>query len=195
MVGGSRKILFIVEDGVDDLELYYSYYRVLEEGWEPVIASHSKYTGRLVLDEETGSLVREPRKIVGKRGVEFNADMTYEEALSLEWDGLVVPGGRSPERARLYSSAVELVKRILSEYKPVLAICHGPLLLASAGVIEGKRVTGHLGIGDDLRNAGAIYTGSPAEVDGCIVTARHTTTIHKAVKPFLELVGRGGCLV
>ena len=188
------RVLFIVEDGVDDLELYYAYYRVLEEGHEAVIASSSRVTNRIVVDPETGSYVREPRKIVGKRGVEFRVDLEYGEALAqAPFDALVIPGGRSPERARLHREAVELVKIHVDMFKPVLAICHGPLLLASAGALKGRRVTGHPGIGDDLRNAGAIYTGSPAERDGCIVTARHTTTIHEAMRLFIPLLGEG-CL-
>jgi protease I len=190
----SGRVLFIVEDGVDDFELYYAYYRLLEEGYKPVIASHAKYTNRLIIDESSGSYVREPRHVVGKRGYPFQVDITFSEALSRGlYDGVVIPGGRSPERSRLYKEAVELVKRHVNEYKPILAICHGPLLLASAGVLKGVRVTGHPGIGDDLRNAGAIYTGSNAEVDGCIVTTRHTTTIHDGMRLFLKVL-REGCL-
>ncbi len=188
------RILFIVEDGVDDLELYYSYYRMLEEGFKPFIASSRKYTGRLIVDSETGSYIREEREISGKRGVTFKPDITYEEALTMgPFDGLVIPGGRSPERARLYKAAVDLVRMHVDLYKPVLAICHGPLLLASAGALRGVRVTGHPGIGDDLRHAGAIYTGSEAERDGCIITTRHTTTIHRGMKLFIESL-RERCL-
>ncbi|MCE4625524.1 MAG: DJ-1/PfpI family protein [Desulfurococcales archaeon] len=188
------RVLFIVEDGVDDLELYYAYYRAKEEGWQPIITSHSKYTNRLVFDENTGSYRREDRSVVGKRGVTFSVDKTYREALSeAPFDALIIPGGRSPERARLHREAVELVKLHFESFKPILAICHGPLLLASAGALKGLRVTGHPGIGDDLRNAGAIYTGSEAEVDRCIVTTRHTTTIHEGMKLFIKLVSEG-CL-
>jgi len=188
-----KRVLFIVEDDVDDFELFYAYYRMLEEGYKPVIASHAKYTDILRLDPATGSVLRAERRIRGKRGAEFNVDITYAEALDMEWDALVVPGGRSPERARLYREAVMLVNRIAGDDKPVLAICHGPLLLASAGILEGRRVTGHPGIADDLKNAGALYTGGPAERDGCIVTARHTTTVHEGLRLFLEVLRRNPC--
>ena len=188
------RVLVIAEEGVDDYEFYYAYYRMLEEGYEVVVASSRKTTGRLLLDPDTGSYVLEPLRIRGKRGGEFPVDITYGEALSrAPFDALIIPGGRSPERARLHREAVELARLHVEMFKPVLAICHGPLLLASAGVLPGRKVTGHPGIGDDLRNAGAVYTGSPAERDGCIVTARHTTTIHEAMRLFVPLI-REGCL-
>ena len=187
------RILFLLEDGFDDLEYYYARYRLLEEGHRVAVASSKMFSDRLVLDPETGSLVREHRVLVGKRGLEVLPDIGYEDALSREWDGIVIPGGRSPERVRVNKYARLLVERHLSLYKPVLAICHGPLVLASVGVLKGRRVTGHPGIGDDLRNAGALYTGSGAERDGCIVTVRHTTTIHEGMPLFLELLERG-CL-
>jgi protease I len=187
------RVLFIVEDDVDDFELFYAYYRVLEEGYKPVVASHARYTSRLVVDEETGEYRREERLVRGKRGCTFRVDATYREALGeAPFDALVIPGGRSPERARLHREALELVRLHAERGRPILAICHGPLLLASAGLLRGVRVTGHPGVADDLRNAGAEYTGAPAEAHGCIVTARHTTTVHEGLRLFLRFL-REGC--
>jgi protease I len=187
------RALIIAEDDVDDLELYYSLYRMKELGFETYLAA-SRKTGRyLVLDEE-GRPVPAPRLIRGKRGIEFNVDIEFREALGRDWDVLVIPGGRGPERARIHKEAVAIVRDLVSKGRPVIAICHGPLLLASAGVIRGKRVTGHPGIADDLVNAGAIYTGSPAERDGNIVTARHTTTIHEGFRLFVKLLEDSGLL-
>ncbi len=176
------KAILIVEDGVDDFELYYAKYRLLEEGYEVLIASHEKYSNTLEYDPKTGSTRRAKRKIKSKYNLEYEADITYKEALNTSFDILVIPGGRSPERARLYADALELVRKAEREGKTIIAICHGPLLLASAGIIRGRRVTGHPGIGDDLRAHGAEYTGSPAERDGNIITVRHTTTIHEGFR-------------
>ncbi|MEB3816824.1 MAG: DJ-1/PfpI family protein [Desulfurococcales archaeon] len=181
------RALVIAEDDVDDLEFFYAVYRMLELGFEVVVAASRKYSDILVLGP-SGEPERAPRRIRGKRGIEFSVDATFEEALNEEWDALVIPGGRGPERARIHREAVELTRKLVARGVPTLAICHGPLLLASAGVIRGRRVTGHPGIADDLRNAGAIYTGAPAEADGNIVTARHTTTIHEGFKLFVKLL-------
>jgi len=180
--GPAPRAVVIVEDGVDDLELYYSVYRLREAGYSVTVVSHARESNVVVYDEATGSLKRAPRKVRGKYGLEHDVDATYEEALNMDFQVLVVPGGRSPERARLHRSAVELVKKAAERGALIIAICHGPLLLASAGLLAGRRVTGHPGIGDDLRAAGAEYTGAPAEKDGNIVTVRHTTTIHEGFK-------------
>ena len=189
----ARRALVIAEDDVDDLELYYSLYRMKELGFETYVAASRKTGEYLTLGPE-GKPIPAPRFIRGKRGIEFKVDIEFSEAINQEWDVLVIPGGRGPERARLHKEAVAIVKRVVSEEKPVIAICHGPLLLASAGVIKGRRVTGHPGIADDLVNAGAIYTGSPAERDGEIVTVRHTTTIHEGFRLFTKLLEELGLL-
>jgi len=178
---------------VDDLELYYSLYRMKELGFETYLAASRKTGKYLTLDGE-GKPVAAPRLIRGKRGVEFQVDIEFQEALGQDWDALVIPGGRGPERARVHKEAVAIVREMVGRGRPVIAICHGPLLLASAGVIKGKRVTGHPGIADDLVNAGATYTGSPAERDGNIVTARHTTTIHEGFRLFVKLLEEAGLL-
>ncbi len=187
----SPRAVIVAEDDVDDLELYYSMYRMKELGFETYLAASRKTSEYLTLGPR-GEPVPAPRRIRGKRGIEFTVDIEFREALEMEWDALVIPGGRGPERARLSREAVELVRRLASNGIPVIAICHGPLLLASAGVIRGRRVTGHPGIADDLVNAGATYTGSPAERDSNIVTTRHTTTIHEGFRLYVQLLRERG---
>ena len=190
----ARRALFILEEGFDDLEYFYSCHRLLEEGFECVVASHREYSDIPLYNPETGEL--KPRKLVlrGKRGVEVEVDLPYTRALEeLEgFDVLVIPGGRGPERARRYPEAVEIARRMASQGKPVLAICHGPQLLASAGVLKGRRVTGYWGIRDDLVNAGAEYLDRDAVRDGNIVTVRHTTVLGKGMKLFIELLREKG---
>ena len=176
------RAIIIAEDGVDDLELYYAKHRLMEEGYEIVIASSRKHEDSLTIDPKTGSITWKKRKITGKYGIKHEVDITYEEAQNIEFDVLVIPGGRSPERARQNPQAVELVKKAFSNGKLIMAICHGPQLLISAGIVRGHRITGHPGIKDDIENAGATYTGAGAERDGNIITIRHTTTIHEGFR-------------
>ncbi len=174
--------IIIAEDGVDDLELYYARYRLMEEGYDTLIASSRKFEDTLIIDPKSGSITRARRRLTGKYGIRHEVDITYDEALTLDFDILVIPGGRSPERARQNPKAVELVRKAYREGKTIIAICHGPQLLISAGIAKGKKLTGHPGIRDDIVNAGGTYTGSGAEKDGNIITIRHTTTIHEGFK-------------
>ena len=76
--------------------------------------------------------------------------------------------------------------------KPILAICHGPQLLVSAGVARDKKMTAYWGIRDDIENAGAQYIDEDAVRDGNIVTVRHTTVLGKGTKLFIELLREKG---
>ncbi len=186
------KALFIVEEGFDDLEYFYAYHRLREEGFDIVVASSEKYDDVPVYRPETGELLPRKKRVKGKHVLEAVVDTTYKEALERlsEFDVLVIPGGRGPERARRHREAVEIVKRFVEDGKPVLAICHGPQLLVSAGVARGRRLTGYWGIRDDIVNAGAEYVDSDAVRDGNIVTVRHTTVLGAGMKLFIDLLRR-----
>ncbi len=187
------KALIIAEDGVDDFELMYSYHRLREEGFEVLVASHSKHEDYAVIDE-SGRVRRAPRLLEGKHGTRIRVDLDYREALQKidEFDVLVLPGGRGPERARQHPEAVEIVRRFVEQGKPIIAICHGPQLLISAGAVKGRRVTGYPGIRDDLVNAGAVYIDEPAVRDGNIVTVRHPTWLGEGFRLFIQLLRERG---
>jgi len=148
------KVLMLVEDDFEDLELFYPFYRLKEEGWEVKVASSST---------ETKS---------GKRGYTITPDMTYEDVRVEDFSALVIPGGKSPERVRIDSKAVEVVRGFIKAEKPIAAICHGPQLLISAGAVKGRKMSSWIGIRDDLIAAGAEYVDAEVVVDGNFITSR-----------------------
>lgn len=87
-------------------------------------------------------------------------------------DALIIPGGYSPDALRINQKILELVRHYACTGKVVAAICHGPQVLISAGLVKGKRMTAYAAVKDDLINAGAQFVDEPAVVDGKIVTAR-----------------------
>ncbi len=185
----TKQAVIVTEDGVDDLEALYAYYRLKEEGYEVLVAASTKY-GKYLTFSESGEPVPERRVLVTKHGIGLAIDVTFSEALEMEWDALILPGGRGPDRARRYREAVELVKRLITSGVPTAAICHGPQLLISAGVLKGRRVTGYWGIRDDLVNAGAVYVDEDVVVDGNLVTARHTTFVAEWMREFIRVLRR-----
>ncbi len=148
------RILMLVENDFEDLELFYPLYRFREEGYEVNIASSS-------------TDIR-----VGKRGYTIKPDLTYGDVRVEQYSALVIPGGKSPERVRVNEKAVEIVKEFLKSDKIVAAICHGPQLLISANAVKGRKMTSWIGIRDDLIAAGAEYVDEDAVVDGNIITSR-----------------------
>lgn len=149
-----KRIAVLVASGVEDLEYYVPYMRLQEEGAEVL------GTG-LSLDPVTG-----------KNGLEIKPDVTIETLNSSELDALVVPGGWAPDKLRRYQAVTDLIKEMDTAGKVIGIICHGGLVPISAGILEGRRATGSLGIKDDLVNAGATWVDEPAFREGNLVWGR-----------------------
>jgi protease I len=95
-------------------------------------------------------------------GLTATADVGADEVSAEDFDGVVVPGGWAPDKIRRYEGVKSLVRETYEQGKVVASICHGGLVLISAGIVEGHKSTGSTGIKDDLVNAGAIWVDESA---------------------------------
>ncbi|UCC64853.1 MAG: DJ-1/PfpI family protein, partial [Anaerolineae bacterium] len=87
-------------------------------------------------------------------------------------DCLLFPGGYSPDVLRLHSPTLDLVHQCHRQGKLLAAICHGPWVLISAGIMRRRQATGYVAVRDDLVNAGAEFVDVPAVRDGNVITGR-----------------------
>ncbi len=166
------RILIIVEEGFEDLELYYPKLRLVEAGHQVQVATPDG----------------QPRS--GKRGYTIAADLSVADADPASYDALVVPGGsRSPELLRVHEPALAVVRGFEAAGKPIAAICHGPWLLASAGALRGKRATSYFMIRDDVRNAGAEYVDEEVVESGNLVTSRTPNDLPAFMRALLARLG------
>lgn len=149
-----KKIAILLADGVEDLEFYVPMMRLQEEGAEVLAAG---------LDFNP---------VVGKNGLEIKPNTTVEALKADELFGLVVPGGWAPDKLRRYPSVTGLVHEVNAAGKIVGVICHGGLVAISAHIVQGRRVTGSMGIKDDLLNAGGTWVDEAAFRDGNQVWGR-----------------------
>ena len=163
------KALFLLEDDFEDLEFFYPFYRLKEEGIEVVVASSN----------------REPK--TGKHGYSVTPDITYSEVIPEEYAALIIPGGRSPEKVRIDEDAVDIVRKF--EDKVIAAICHGPQLLISAGIVKGRRLTSWIGIRDDIKAAGGIYEDQEVVIDGKLITSRMPDDLPVFCREILRKLG------
>ena len=107
-------------------------------------------------------------------GKSIAPDLTIAEAQAGDYDALLLPGGvGNPDRLRMDSDAVALIRAFDAAGKPIGAICHAPWLLAEADVLRGRRATSWPSIRTDIRNAGATVVDEAAVTDGHIVTSRN----------------------
>ena len=150
-----RKILLLAENGFEDRELMYPYYRFQEAGYQVVVV---------------GPRVKETYN--GEHGLTITADLSPAEVNIDDYVGVIVPGGRAPDRMRRDKGLVKLVKDAVEKGKLIAAICHGPQLLIEADVVRGRRMTCFMSVATDLKNAGATYDDKSVVVDGKFVTSR-----------------------
>ena len=149
------KIAILIEDMFNVFEFWYPYYRLKEEGAEVVVVG----SGRTEV-------------FSGKPGTECKADVSATDVNAGDFDGLVIPGGYAPDMMRRHPAMVSLVKDMYQENKLVAAICHAGWMLASADILQGRKVTSFFAIKDDLIHAGADWVDQDVVVDGNLITSR-----------------------
>ncbi len=166
-----KRIAVLVEQKYEDLELWYPYYRVQEAGADVFLVG-----------PEAGAAYG------SKHGYPARADLPIADAHADHFDGIVVPGGFSPDYMRRNPAFRQLVRDAVHAGKPVAAICHGPWMLCSAKVLEGRRATSFYSIREDMENAGADWVDEEVVVDGPVITSRTPADLVPFTVAFLEAV-------
>lgn len=164
------KALILSADDFEDSELLYPFYRLKEEGVEIKIASFGE--GR----------------ITGQHGYKKKVDLFLGDVNPEEYDILILPGGKAPERLRLHKDALRIARHFFEENKPVAAICHGQQILISAGLITGRKATSWGGIRDDLKAAGAEFLNEAVVVDGNLITSRQPKDLPAFMKEIVKKI-------
>lgn len=162
------KVLIVSADRFEDSELLVPYYRLREEGVEVDIASLAR------------------GKITGKHGYEVEANLAIGEVNPEQYAALVLPGGKAPVALCGSMAALDLARAFMQAGKPVAAICHGPQVLATAGVLGGRAATCYPTVAAELRSAGARYTDAEVVVDGNLVTSRRPADLPAFMREFMK---------
>src|SRR3954453_21881151 len=117
-----------------------------------------------------------------------HVDKTIGEADPGDYDGLLLPGGFiNPDLLRQSAEAREFVRAFAERDKPIATLCHGPWVLASAGLLQGRTLTSGPGVRDDLVNAGATWLDQPFVRDGNLATSRGPQDLIPFVEGCVEL--------
>src|SRR3954466_2745552 len=117
-----------------------------------------------------------------------HVNKTIAEANPDEYDGLLLPGGFiNPDLLRQSAEARAFVRAFDQAGKPIASLCHGPWVLASAGLLQGRTMTSWPGVRDDLVNAGATWLDQPFVRDGNLATSRGPQDLIPFVQGCLEL--------
>ena len=135
--------------------------------------------------------------LTGEKGRETAVvDLGIDEADVDDYEGLLIPGGYSPDRLRADERFVEFVRAFDATGRPLAAVCHGPQLLLAAELQRGRTLTAWPTVQGDLRQAGAHVVDRDVVVDDNWITSRKPDDLEAFTSKFVEELGeleeRGG---
>jgi protease I len=169
------KALIMTANGFEDSELLYPYYRLQEAGFEVDIAAPKEGA------------------VTGKHGYTVQAGFALDAVpspASHGYDLLVLPGGMAPSHLRDVPEALDIARDFAASGKPTAAICHGPQVLAAAGLLAGRRATCSASVAEEITAVGARYEDSEVVVDAKLVTSRKPADLPAFMRAVMHLLGR-----
>jgi len=168
----NKKVLMITGDFTEDYETMVPFQALLSVGHTVDAVCPDKKSGETVVtaihDFEGDQTYTE------KVGHRFVLNATFADVKVEDYDALIIPGGRAPEYLRLNKEVIAMVKHFFETNKPVAAVCHGPQLLAAAGVLEGKKCSAYPACQPEVELAKGLFVELPVDqaiTDGNLVTA------------------------
>jgi protease I len=182
------KILIITGDAAETLEVLYPYERLKEEGFEVHIGAPEVRKLQFVVHDFVDGFDTYTEKL----GHTWPADVALADVDPADYAAIVIPGGRAPEYLRNNEDAKRIVRHFFEADAPVAATCHGPLLLAAAGVLTGRTSSIYPELAIDLEVVGAAFENGGGVVDGNLVTSRAWPDNGTWMKAFLGVLAAAG---
>jgi len=171
-----KKVAVLVDNLYQELEVWYPYYRLKEEGAEVYLVGPKAGT-----------------TYPSKYGYPATAEKSFAEVSASDFDGVIIPGGYAPDHIRRHEKANRFVADLNAQGKLVAAICHGGWVLCSAfGMLRGRRVTSFFAIKDDMVNAGAQWEDAEVVVDKNLVTSRKPDDLPAFCRAAIEVLKKQG---
>ncbi len=178
------KILILTGDAAESLEVFYPYQRLLEEGYAVDIAAPTKKRLQFVVHDFVEGFDTYTEKL----GYTWPADLAFAEVDPAHYVALVIPGGRAPEYIRNDPDFRRIVRHFFEREAPVAELCHAPIALGAAGVLEHRRTAAYPALAPDVAAAGATFVDAEAVVDGVLVSARAWPDHPAWMREFLKVL-------
>lgn len=172
---------------MEALEVYYPYYRCLEEGYDVTIAAPTKK----VLNTVIHDFIDTWETYTEKPGYLIEAHTTFAEINPSDYDGLLVPGGRAPEYIRLNEYLPGIVSHFFETGKPIGLICHASMVLSALkdrDALKGREMTAYIACKPDVESIGATYISETLHVDGNLVSGHAWPDLPGFMREFVKQV-------
>jgi len=163
-----EKIVIITDEGVEDLEFFYPYYRFNEEGYKVDVVT------------EKGGAFK------GKNGTGLHESKSIEEVDAKDYVLLYLPGGRAPHSLRENETVLDFVREFARTNRPIASICHGAQILISAGLVKGRRIAAWVKMEEEVEEAGAEFANEALQEEGQFITARMPGDLHRHLYGVLQ---------
>jgi protease I len=173
-----KRIAILATNGFEEVELSSPKEYLEKQGWKAEIVSPESESIRSWASTEWGK--------------DYQVDQELKNVKAADYDALVLPGGViNPDILRTDENALAFIKDFFKAGKPVAAICHGPQILISAGLVKGRTMTSYPSIKIDLINAGADWHDQEVVVDKGLVTSRNPDDLPAFNKKLVEEIKEG----
>jgi protease I len=168
MITMQPKVLIIVGDASETLDTMYPYYRLIEAGFQPVVAAPEKRRYQMVLHEV------KPGWTITKEweGYTIQADVAFVEIDPDEYLGIFYSGGRAPEYIRDDPNLIRITRYFFEKNAPIASVCHGVEIPARADCVRGRRMATVAKCRFDLEVCGGTFVDEPCVIDGNLISGR-----------------------
>lgn len=171
-----RHALILTANLFEDMEVFFPYYRLLEEGWEVKVAAPTMEI------------------IHGKRGYKLKPDVAIDQVNPDDFNLLILPGGSkdgAPGIVRKIPEAQEIARSFMEKNKLVATICHGPYTLISADLLKGRHLTSIWtdGVPEEIKQAGGIWENMEVVVDQNLISSRSPKDLPAFMREIVKAIG------
>lgn len=178
------KVLIIVGDAAETVDTLYPFYRLIEGGYEPVVAAPEKRRYQMVMHEV------KPGWTITKEweGYTIEANIAFKDIKPEEYLGIMFSGGRAPEYIREDEDLIRITQYYFDNNKPIASVCHGVEIPARADRVRGRRMATVAKCKFDLEICGGIYVNEPCVIDGNLISGRTFHDNGHYVGPWIKLL-------
>jgi protease I len=179
-----NRVLIVIGDASETMDTLYPYYRLQEEGFQPVFAAPELRKYQMVMHE-----VRPGWTITKEwEGYTVQADVAFRDIDPDEYVGILYSGGRAPEYIREDADLIRITQQFFDENRPIASVCHGVEIPARADRVRGRRMATVAKCKFDLEICGGIYVDAPCVVDRNLVSGRTFHDHGHYVGPWIKLL-------
>ena len=182
------KVLIVIGDAAEALDTLYPYFRVREDGYDAVVAGPEARVYPLVMHEIP------PGWDITREGPSYHlkAEIAFRDVKPAEYTGMFITGGRAPEYLRYDQDLMRITRHFFEQNKPVAVVCHGAEIVATAGVIKGKRIATVPKCQFDVEVCGAQFVNEGCVRDGNMVSGRTWHDNHLYMREFMKMLREFG---